>query len=122
MLATTGERAVSMFFFKWYRMSGASTFQVEGLIAIVVFYLLILLVGIWAAWRTKNSGSSGERSEAIIVGGRDIGLLVGGFTMTGGCRRAYPCSHPTLAAPGTKQILFFVLGGFSVFTTYIFKK
>uniref|UniRef100_A0A8D0RG79 Solute carrier family 5 member 7 n=1 Tax=Sus scrofa TaxID=9823 RepID=A0A8D0RG79_PIG len=57
-------------------------FQVEGLIAIVVFYLLILLVGIWAAWRTKNSGSAEERSEAIIVGGRDIGLLVGGFTMT----------------------------------------
>lgn len=58
-------------------------FHVEGLIAIIVFYLLILLVGIWAAWRTKNSGSAEERSEAIIVGGRDIGLLVGGFTMTG---------------------------------------
>lgn len=58
-------------------------FHVEGLVAIVVFYLLILLVGIWAAWRTKNSGSAEERSEAIIVGGRDIGLLVGGFTMTG---------------------------------------
>jgi high affinity choline transporter 7 len=58
-------------------------FHVEGLIAITVFYLLILLVGIWAAWRTKNSSSTEERSEAIIVGGRDIGLLVGGFTMTG---------------------------------------
>ena len=58
-------------------------FHVEGLIAIIVFYLAILLVGIWAAWKTKNSGSDGDRSEAIIVGGRDIGLLVGGFTMTG---------------------------------------
>nr|XP_056717836.1 high affinity choline transporter 1 [Euleptes europaea] len=57
-------------------------FHVEGLIAIIVFYLAILFVGIWAAWRTKNSGSDGDRSEAIIVGGRDIGLLVGGFTMT----------------------------------------
>nr|XP_017520676.2 high affinity choline transporter 1 isoform X2 [Manis javanica] len=57
-------------------------FHVEGLIAIIVFYLLILLVGIWAAWKTKHSGSSEEPSEAIIVGGRDIGLLVGGFTMT----------------------------------------
>ncbi|KAL8190079.1 UNVERIFIED_CONTAM: High affinity choline transporter 1 [Gekko kuhli] len=56
-------------------------FHVEGLVAIIVFYLAILFVGIWAAWRTKNSGS-GDRSEAIIVGGRDIGLLVGGFTMT----------------------------------------
>ncbi|KYO41372.1 high affinity choline transporter 1 [Alligator mississippiensis] len=57
-------------------------FHVEGLVAIIVFYLAILLVGIWAAWKTKNIGSSGDRSEAIIVGGRDIGLLVGGFTMT----------------------------------------
>lgn len=57
-------------------------FHVEGLIAIILFYLVILFVGIWAAWKTKNSGS-GDRSEAIIVGGRDIGLLVGGFTMTG---------------------------------------
>ncbi|XP_070799548.1 high affinity choline transporter 1 [Pituophis catenifer annectens] len=57
-------------------------FHVEGLIAIILFYLVILFVGIWAAWKTKNSGSDGDRSEAIIVGGRDIGLLVGGFTMT----------------------------------------
>ncbi|XP_006114620.1 high affinity choline transporter 1 isoform X1 [Pelodiscus sinensis] len=57
-------------------------FHVEGLVAIIVFYLAILLVGIWAAWKTKNSGSDGDRREAIIVGGRDIGLLVGGFTMT----------------------------------------
>ncbi|XP_028583815.1 high affinity choline transporter 1 isoform X1 [Podarcis muralis] len=57
-------------------------FHVAGLIAIIVFYLAILFVGIWAAWKTKNSGSDGDRREAIIVGGRDIGLLVGGFTMT----------------------------------------
>lgn len=57
----------------------------EGLVAIVVFYLLILFVGIWAAWKNKNSGvgEGGERSESIMVGGRDIGLFVGGFTMTG---------------------------------------
>ncbi|XP_026522733.1 high affinity choline transporter 1 [Notechis scutatus] len=57
-------------------------FHVEGLIAIILFYLVILFVGIWAAWKTKNSGNEGDRREAIIVGGRDIGLLVGGFTMT----------------------------------------
>ncbi|XP_035532819.1 high-affinity choline transporter 1-like [Morone saxatilis] len=56
----------------------------EGLVAIVIFYLLILIVGIWAAWKNKNSGVSdgGDRSESIMVGGRDIGLFVGGFTMT----------------------------------------
>ncbi|KAM9032322.1 LOW QUALITY PROTEIN: high affinity choline transporter 1-like [Sarcophilus harrisii] len=56
-------------------------FHVEGLIAIIVFYLLILMVGIWAAWKTKNRGSS-EDSEMIIVGGRDISLLIGALTMT----------------------------------------
>lgn len=61
------------------------TIHVEGLVAIVLFYLLILVVGIWAAWKNKNSGvsESGDRSESIMVGGRDIGLFVGGFTMTG---------------------------------------
>ncbi|KAM4608494.1 high-affinity choline transporter 1-like [Polymixia lowei] len=56
----------------------------EGLVAIVIFYMLILFVGIWAAWKNKNSGVSkgADRSETIMVGGRDIGLFVGGFTMT----------------------------------------
>lgn len=55
----------------------------EGLVAIVIFYVLILFVGIWAAWKNKNSGVGVDRSESIMVGGRDIGLFVGGFTMTG---------------------------------------
>ncbi|XP_077473326.1 high-affinity choline transporter 1-like [Stigmatopora argus] len=60
------------------------TIHVEGLVAIVLFYLVILFVGIWAAWKNKNSGvgDGGERSERIMVGGRDIGLFVGVFTMT----------------------------------------
>ncbi|XP_072541338.1 high-affinity choline transporter 1-like isoform X1 [Salminus brasiliensis] len=58
--------------------------HVEGLLAIVIFYVIILFVGIWAAWKNKNSGVKGgsDRSESIMVGGRDIGLFVGGFTMT----------------------------------------
>lgn len=61
------------------------TIHIEGVVAIIVFYILILFVGIWAAWKNKNSGigDGGERSESIMVGGRDIGLFVGGFTMTG---------------------------------------
>ncbi|XP_031585055.2 high-affinity choline transporter 1-like [Oreochromis aureus] len=60
------------------------TIHVEGLVAIVLFYVLILFVGIWAAWKNKNSGVGEgiDRSESIMVGGRDIGLFVGGFTMT----------------------------------------
>ncbi|KAG7331538.1 hypothetical protein KOW79_005507 [Hemibagrus wyckioides] len=58
--------------------------HVEGLVAIALFYLLILFVGIWAAWKNKKSGvgDSTDQSESIMVGGRDIGLFVGGFTMT----------------------------------------
>ena len=55
----------------------------EGLVAIVIFYMLILVVGIWAAWKNKNAGQGADQSETIMVGGRDIGLFVGGFTMTG---------------------------------------
>ncbi|XP_008402576.1 high-affinity choline transporter 1-like [Poecilia reticulata] len=60
------------------------TIHAEGLVAIAVFYLLILFVGIWAAWKNKHSGEAEgtDRSETIMVGGRDIGLFVGGFTMT----------------------------------------
>ncbi|XP_077445234.1 high-affinity choline transporter 1-like [Stigmatopora argus] len=60
------------------------TIHVEGLVAIAFFYLLILFVGIWAAWKNKHSGEAEgtDRSETIMVGGRDIGLFVGGFTMT----------------------------------------
>ncbi|XP_071002461.1 high-affinity choline transporter 1-like [Oncorhynchus clarkii lewisi] len=58
--------------------------HVEGLAAIALFYVLILAVGIWAAWKNKHAGEAEgtDRSETIMVGGRDIGLFVGGFTMT----------------------------------------
>eukprot|EP00062_Callorhinchus_milii_P018636 gi/632972397/ref/XP_007902638.1/ PREDICTED: high-affinity choline transporter 1-like [Callorhinchus milii] len=43
-----------------------------------------VLVGVWAAWRTKNVGV--ERGigfmERSIVGGRDLGVLIGSFTLT----------------------------------------
>ena len=51
-----------------------------GVVSIVVFYLLILLVGIWAA--RKSKGTSAD-SEDVMLAGRNIGLLVGVFTMTG---------------------------------------
>lgn len=59
--------------------------HLEGLVAIVIFYIIILFVGIWAAWKNKAAGDeeSVDRSESIMVGGRDIGLFVGVFTMTG---------------------------------------
>ena len=51
--------------------------NIIGVVAIVVFYLLILLVGLWAARKRKP----GE--EEAMLAGRSIGIFVGTFTMTG---------------------------------------
>lgn len=55
-------------------------FNIGGVVAIVVFYLLILFVGIWAA---KKKGNGSESEEEVMLAGRNIGLFVGIFTMTG---------------------------------------
>jgi len=54
--------------------------NIAGICSIAVFYVLILGIGLWAAWRKK--GTKGEESENAMVGARDIGLFVGSFTMT----------------------------------------
>jgi solute carrier family 5 (high affinity choline transporter), member 7 len=51
-----------------------------GIAAIIFFYLLILGVGMWAARKSKGGTSD---SEEVMLAGRNIGLLVGVFTMTG---------------------------------------
>ncbi|XP_052781721.1 high-affinity choline transporter 1-like [Mya arenaria] len=55
--------------------------HIPGLISIIVFYLLILAVGIWAGRKAKQTGSDAN-SENVMLAGRNIGLLVGVFTMT----------------------------------------
>ncbi|KOB76718.1 High-affinity choline transporter [Operophtera brumata] len=55
--------------------------NVAGVISIILFYVLILAVGIWAA-RKKPPGENSE--EEVMLAGRSIGLFVGIFTMTGG--------------------------------------
>ena len=50
-----------------------------GVVAIIAFYLLILGVGLWAARKSKGS----KDPEEIMLAGRNIGLFVGIFTMTG---------------------------------------
>ncbi|KAH3861209.1 high-affinity choline transporter 1-like [Dreissena polymorpha] len=56
--------------------------HIPGLIAIIIFYLLILAVGIWAGRKTKNQTGKNANSENVMLAGRNIGLLVGVFTMT----------------------------------------
>lgn len=56
--------------------------NVLGLGVLLVFYLVIIVVGILAArFKRKRNGSS--RMEEAIVAGRDINVVVGIFTMTG---------------------------------------
>ncbi|XP_018008874.1 high-affinity choline transporter 1-like, partial [Hyalella azteca] len=53
--------------------------NVAGLVAILLFYALILGVGIYAAWRRR---SKKDNSDEIILAGRSIGPFVGLMTMT----------------------------------------
>ena len=51
--------------------------NVAGVVAIVLFYLLILAIGLWAARRRKDN------EEETMLAGRSIGMVVGTFTLTG---------------------------------------
>lgn len=54
-------------------------FNLVGVVSIILFYLLILIVGIWAG---RKRGES-DTEEEVMLAGRNIGLFVGIFTMTG---------------------------------------
>ncbi|XP_067841842.1 high affinity choline transporter 1-like [Heptranchias perlo] len=58
--------------------------NVPGLVAVIVFYVLILATGIWASRKSKHEEKKcpGNKSEVAMVGGRNIGTLVGIFTTT----------------------------------------
>ncbi|VDN55690.1 unnamed protein product [Dracunculus medinensis] len=54
-----------------------------GIIAIIFFYILILVVGIWAGRKAKSVNlMDGEQTEEVMLAGRNIGTIVGTFTMT----------------------------------------
>lgn len=53
--------------------------NIAGVVSIILFYLVILIVGIWAG-RKKEAGNDSE--EEVMLAGRNIGLFVGIFTMT----------------------------------------
>lgn len=59
--------------------------HVGGLVSVVAFYAVILITGILASRKSKNEEKkcTGHKSEVTIVGGRNINVLIGVFTMTG---------------------------------------
>ncbi|XP_068597763.1 high-affinity choline transporter 1-like [Brachionichthys hirsutus] len=58
--------------------------NVPGVIAIVIFYLMVLGTGIWASFksRRKQKKCSATGMEMTLLGNRSINLVVGIFTMT----------------------------------------
>ncbi|KAG1667128.1 High-affinity choline transporter 1 [Nymphon striatum] len=55
---------------------------IPGIISIVIFYVLILAVGIWAGKKKHKGEAMESESEEVMLAGRSIGLFVGIFTMT----------------------------------------
>ncbi|CAM2095751.1 unnamed protein product [Caretta caretta] len=56
--------------------------NIPGLVATIVFYVIMLATGIWAAWKTKKEEKNANRSEVAMVGGRNMNIFVGLFTTT----------------------------------------
>jgi len=54
--------------------------NIPGLISIIIFYLVVLLIGIWAGWRQRKSSETTDQ-ETVMLAGRNIGLFVGVLTM-----------------------------------------
>ena len=72
--------------------------NVWGLVAVIAFYVAILLIGVYASYRKKSISS--QKTEDVMLAGRDIGLLVGIFTMTGGNLILAP-RHPVCTYRGS---------------------
>uniref|UniRef100_H3CU00 Solute carrier family 5 member 7 n=2 Tax=Tetraodon nigroviridis TaxID=99883 RepID=H3CU00_TETNG len=57
--------------------------NIPGVMMVVLFYVLILGIGLFVAWKNKKAtNSTGIGQEALLLGNRKIDWLVGIFTMT----------------------------------------
>ena len=59
--------------------------NVPGLVATVLFYLLVLGIGIWASVKSRRDESrmGADHADMALLGNRRINLVVGVFTTTG---------------------------------------
>ncbi|CAN7940608.1 unnamed protein product, partial [Ixodes hexagonus] len=55
--------------------------NIPGVVSLVVFYVFILAVGIWAGRKSKKAGSDPGDADQVMLAGRNIGVFVGTFTM-----------------------------------------
>ena len=63
--------------------------NIPGLIVTIIFYVVVLCIGIWASRRSKAKRTTGTVTEVALLGDRSINLAVGIFTMTGECYVIY---------------------------------
>lgn len=56
--------------------------NVAGLVSIVLFYSIVLAIGVWAGWQQRKAGAKADQ-ETVMLAGRNLGLFVGILTMGG---------------------------------------
>ena len=59
--------------------------NIPGLIMMVIFYLLVLGIGIWASVKSRKMEKNAQNGqvELSFLANRSVNLIVGVFTMTG---------------------------------------
>ena len=55
----------------------------SAVVVLIIFYLVILVVGLLAAYRVKQKGNEIGELETSLVAGRDLQTSIGIFTMIG---------------------------------------
>jgi len=63
--------------------------NIPGLVSIIVFYLLILIVGLWAGWNKRKMNSN---TEGAMLANRNMDTFVGIMTMTATWVSSYDAS------------------------------
>uniref|UniRef100_A0A4W5LLC0 Solute carrier family 5 member 7 n=1 Tax=Hucho hucho TaxID=62062 RepID=A0A4W5LLC0_9TELE len=95
--------------------------DVGGLVVVVVFYVLILATGIWSSRKSKKEEEKcvGSKSEFTMIGGRNINVLVGVFTMTATWVGGGYILGTAEAVYSPSQGLIWALGPLAYFITFL---
>ena len=57
--------------------------NVPGLVVVILFFALILALGLFASWKSKSLSST--NTEEVMLAGRNLGLFTGIMTLCGMC-------------------------------------